>query len=287
MAKMGMSSARENGFWRVCLWTHLMGVLVLLYLPLLILLLYSFSASQLALRFTGFSLQWYAKALHNPEVLAAIANSLGIALASGGMATALGTLLALGLERGSRRLRQVSELLAYLPILIPEIILGLGLLVFFARGLRPMFAGLGLTLDSFTTVTLGHVTLSLSYVCVAVRSRLKGYNSQTELAALDLGANQLDVLLRIILPQMGPAIFSGFLMAVSLSLDDFYVSYFVTVGGSGFKTVPLYIWGLQGRSAMTPEINAVATLMLVFSALALGVALLASRGVYGEKGKRA
>ena len=122
---------------------------------------------------------------------------------------------------------------------------------------------------------------------MAVRSRLKGYNSQTELAALDLGANQLDVLRRIILPQMGPAIFSGFLMAVSLSLDDFYVSYFVTVGGSGFKTVPLYIWGLQGRSAMTPEINAVATLMLVFSALALGVALLASRGVYGEKGKRA
>jgi ABC-type spermidine/putrescine transport system permease subunit II len=234
--------------------------------------LYSFNSSSLAFRWEAFSLRWYEKIFQQPEVLMAIGQSLFIATTSALGALVLGTLLALGLERGSRSLARWSEGLAYVPLLLPEIVLGLGLLVFFSRWLRPALAPLHLELDSLTSVTLGHITLASSYVMVSLRAQLRHYDRATEWAAFDLGASRTDVLLRILLPQLTPALISGFLMAFALSLDDFYVSYFVSVGGSGFKTVPLYLWGLQGRSALTPELNAVAVIMLLISGLCIALA---------------
>ncbi|MFY7927588.1 MAG: ABC transporter permease [Oligoflexus sp.] len=259
---------------RFSLWLHMGLVLATHYVPLLILLIYSFNASQLALTWGGFSLVWYEKALSKPEVGRAIANSLAIAISTGLVAAVLGTSLALAIERGSERIKRSGRLLALLPIFVPELIMGVGLLIFMTRVLQPWLQPLGWGLDSFMTVVLGHVTFAVSYVMVTVRARLQHYDRQTELAAMDLGARPWPLLWYIILPQLTPAIFAGALMAISLSLDDFYISYFLTVGGSGFKTVPLYIWNLQGRTALTPEINVISTLMLTASMSCMVIAYL-------------
>ncbi len=264
---------------------HFIGILFFFYAPLLIMSLYSFNGGNLAFRWQSFSLRWYEKILAQADVLQAIANSLMIATCSAAGALLLGTLLALGLERGSRKLKSFSEGLAYVPLLIPEIVLGLGLLIFFSRWLRPSLSILHVELDSFAAVTLGHITLASSYVMVSLRAQLKHYDRTSEWAAFDLGASRWIVLVHIILPQLTPALISGFLMAFALSLDDFYVSYFVTVGGSGFKTVPLYLWGLQGRTALTPELNAVAVLMLLISALCIILAYYVTKHSPLSKGR--
>ncbi len=252
-------------------------VYLFLYLPIFVLVLYSFSAGRYALVWGGFSLGAYEKVLQDPEVSQALLNSLTVALSSTIIATALGTLLALTLERQRWRAQQLIEGLSYLPILIPEIVMAVGLLLFFAQFFRPFLSSWGMELGAFPTVVAGHVAFSLSYVMVVVRARLRGFDRSLEEAAIDLGARPWQVFCRVTLPLLAPAILSGALLAFTLSLDDFYITYFSTTGGTGFQTLPLYIYFLQGRAGIPPQVNAVASLMLLASLALIALSLLLQR----------
>ncbi|MCS7197985.1 MAG: ABC transporter permease [Candidatus Bipolaricaulota bacterium] len=248
-------------------------VYIFLYLPIGVLILYSFSASRYALVWGGFSLEAYRRLFTDRDVALALLNSVIVASASTALATLLGTMLALALERTRIRFQQGIEVLAYLPIVIPEIVMAVGLLLFFAQVLRPVFGAV----SPMLTVLIGHVTFSVSYVMVVVRARLRDLDRSLEEAALDLGATPWQVLRKVTLPLLTPAIMSGALLAFTLSLDDFYVTYFSTTGGSGFKTLPLYLYALQWRAAVPPHVNALASLMLLASLALIALALLMQR----------
>lgn len=245
-----------------------------LYLPIFVLIVYSFSASRYALVWGGFSLDSYRQLLEDPEVGQALVNSVSVGLIATLIATVLGTLLAIALERHRFRLQGTVEALVYLPIFIPEIVMAVGLLLFFAQFFRPMLGALGLEANPLLTVIAGHVAFSISYVMVVVRARLKDLDRSLEEAAMDLGATPGQVFRRVTLPLLAPAVLSGALLVFTLSLDDFYVTYFSTAGGSGFKTLPLYIYALQSRAGVPPQMNAVAALMLLASLVLIALSLL-------------
>lgn len=246
---------------------HVGAVVAFLYVPLVILVMHGFTAGKYALRLEGFSTEWYARAAANPQTWRAIGGSFSIAFVAGTLATALGTGLAVAVHGARGRLRTILVGAGGLPLLVPEIVLGLGLLVFLSRFLRPWLSGHGVAFGSYPSVAAGHVTLALGYVMLTVRARLAHFDPAQVAAALDLGATPWQAFRYVTLPQILPGVASGFLLAVGVSLDDFYVSYFVSVGGSGFQTLPLYFWSLQGRQALTPEINVVSTLLLACSGL--------------------
>jgi spermidine/putrescine transport system permease protein len=243
---------------------------VFLYLPIVVLIVYSVSASRYALVWGGFSVEPYEKLLRDPEALRALGNSLIVGVVSAGLSTLLGTLMALGLERGRAWGQRAIEVLAYLPIVVPEIVMGVGLLLFFVQVWRRLGGDVG----PLPTVIAGHVAFSISYVMVVVRARLRELDRSLEEAALDLGATPAQVWRRVTIPLLMPAIVSGALLVFTLSLDDFYVTYFSTTGGSGFKTLPLYLYALAGRAGVPPQMNAVATLMLLASLTLVALALI-------------
>jgi spermidine/putrescine transport system permease protein len=234
---------------------------IFLYLPIVMLVLFSFSASRYASIWGGFSLEWYAKLSRTPELSLALLNSLLIAAATTLIATVLGTLAALGLERFPNRQR-VSHYDAALtlPILMPDIVQGISLLLFFVLvfnalervlGWRPMLGR--------ATVIIAHAAFAISYVAVVVRARLSGMEKSFEEAAMDLGANEWQVFQRITLPLIWPAVLSGGLLAFTLSLDEFVITFFTS--GAGATTLPIQVWSMVKRG-VTPEINALSTLML-------------------------
>ncbi|MCA2960102.1 MAG: ABC transporter permease [Silvanigrellales bacterium] len=254
---------------RHALKVHVALVTLFLYAPLVVLVVYSFSASRFALRMEGFTLEWYRRALSNPAVYKAVVTSFSVAFLSAALSTGLGTALALAIHSLRRAKVAGKALLAMgaFPLLAPEIVLGLGLLLFFSRFLRPSLLLWGLELGSFPSVVAGHVTLGIGYVMYTVRARLEHFDDAQLLAAHDLGASRPEAFWTVMFPQILPGIIAGACLSLAVSLDDFYVSYFVSVGGSGFQTLPLYFWNLQGRQALTPEINVVSTLLLGFSFL--------------------
>jgi spermidine/putrescine transport system permease protein len=235
-----------------------------LYLPIAVLVLFSFSASRYASIWGGFSLEWYAKLFHNPDIAQALLNSLVIAAATTLIATVLGTLAALGLERVADRGRAAHfDAALTLPILIPDIVQGIALLLFLVL----MFNGLEYALDwrptlGRTTVIIAHVAFAISYVAVVVRARLSGMDKRLEEAAMDLGANEWQVFQRITLPLIWPGVLSGGLLAFTLSLDEFVITFFTS--GPGATTLPIQVWSMVKRG-VTPEINALSTLMLLGS----------------------
>jgi spermidine/putrescine transport system permease protein len=247
-----------------------------LYLPIAVLVLFSFSASRYASIWGGFSLEWYAKLFHNPDVSQALLNSLLIAVATTLIATVLGTLAALGLERFPDR-RRASHYDAglTLPILIPDIIQGITLLIFFVL----VFNGLERVLDwrptlGRTTVTIAHVAFAISYVAVVVRARLSGMERNVEEAAMDLGANEWQVLQHITLPLIWPGVLSGGLLAFTLSLDEFVITFFTS--GPGATTLPIQVWSMVKRG-VTPEINALSTLVLLTSMALVTLSIMLQR----------
>ncbi|MCS6936452.1 MAG: ABC transporter permease [Candidatus Bipolaricaulota bacterium] len=257
----------------LCIKIDAIFVYLFLYLPIFVLVLYSFSAGRYALVWGGFSLETYQKVLRDPEVAQALGNSVAVALSATLVATVLGTLLAIALERYRFRGQTLVESVSYLPILIPEIVMAVGLLLFFAQFFRPALGLVGLELGPFPSVMAGHVAFGLSYVMVVVRARLQHMDRSLEEAALDLGARPWQVFYRVTLPMLAPAILSGALLAFTLSLDDFYITYFSTAGGTGFQTLPLYIYFLQGRAGIPPQVNAVAALMLLVSLSLIALSL--------------
>jgi spermidine/putrescine transport system permease protein len=246
------------------LWLNAVAVFVFLYLPVAVLVFYSFSASRYASIWGGFTLEWYGRLLHNPDIARALLNSLLIAAATALLAAALGTLAALGLTRLAERRRTAHyEAALTLPIMIPDIVQGISLLLLFVLVFDALERLLGWrpTMGR-TTIAIAHTAFAISYVAVIVRARLHGLDPSLAEAAMDLGADERQVLRRITLPLIWPAVVGGALLAFTLSLDEFVVTFFTS--GPGSTTLPILVWSMLKRG-VSPEINALSTLMLLVS----------------------
>lgn len=258
------------------LWIQATLAFAFLYLPILILIIYSFNSSKFNAIWRGFTLDWYRSLFSDVGTLgmassssagiwAALNNSLLIATISTLLATVLGTAIALALERFHFPGRKAVETLLFLPIIMPEITIGISLLVFFTLVFRILENLTGIRINlGLPTVIIGHVTFNISFVTITVRARLAELDPILEQAAFDLGANEWRTFWRITLPLIWPSVFSAALLAFTLSLDDFVVTFFTT--GVGSMTLPLFVYGMI-KFAVTPAINALSTLMLLASLL--------------------
>jgi len=227
-----------------------------LYLPILILMLLSFNASRTSSVWKGFTLDWYVKLLSNDLLWEAVRNSLVVAVSAAALSTVLGTMTALALNRNRIPGRMLVEGLLYLPLILPDIVLGVGALVLFtALGIK---LGLG-------TILAAHVGTSISYVVMVLRARLADMDQNLEDAARDLGATPWQTIRYVTLPLLAPAILAGGLLAFTLSLDDFILSFFTA--GPGATTLPLRIYGMV-KTGLTPEVNALSTVLLLLTGLA-------------------
>lgn len=226
-----------------------------LHLPVLVLAVFSFNRSRFSVQWTGFTLEWYRRLLERPDILSALRVSLIVGAASTLLATVFGTLLALALARGRVRGRSVLEGLLYLPLVAPEIVVGISLLL--------LFATLRLALG-IPTIVVAHVAFSISFVAVVVRARLEGMDRALEEAALTLGADEAQTFRRVTLPLLWPGILAGALLAFTMSIDDFVITFFVS--GPGATTLPVLIYSMARRT-IEPTINAVSTVMVVVTTL--------------------
>lgn len=260
------------------------GVLgfLFLYLPIIIVVIFSFNDSRSTAQWSGFSTQWYAEMIQDDQVILALWNSLFVAVISTAVSTVLGTLAAMAMERYSFYGKLAMDALLYLPIIIPDIAMAIMLLLFFnlsGIGFEPWRVSLfGLNLAVPYSVIIGHVAFNISFVAVVVRARLSQMDLTLEEAANDLYADNWRTFTRITLPMMMPGILGGALLAFTLSLDDFVITFFTS--GAGFNTLPVRVFGMI-KKGVTPKINAVSTLMLAASLLLVIVSLITRRG--GEK----
>jgi len=246
---------------------------IFLWLPILILIVFSFNSSKTNAVWNGFTLDWYKlllsgqfsteKRLSTEFLIGALDNSLIVAASSTLLSTLLGTMIAIGMERLRFRGRRLVDLLLYLPVVIPEVAMGLSLLIFFSVSFRAInqLSGWQLTL-SLITVIIGHVVFSMPFVAIVVRARLAGMSLTLEEAARDLGANEWQTFRRVTLPLLMPGILSGALLALTLSLDDFVVTLFTA--GVGSTTLPLFVYSMI-KFGVNPSINAISTLVVVVS----------------------
>jgi spermidine/putrescine transport system permease protein len=247
----------KRGFW---LWTATLATYAFLYMPLAVVVLFSFNDSELNASWVGFTTRWYGKLLGDAGMLQAAANSLLIAIISSTIATVLGTMAGIALHRWRPRF---LPFLVLTPVAMPEILLGVSLLLFFRQVLD-------LTLGLFS-ILVAHVTFSIGFVAIIVRARLAGMDENIFEAARDLGATPWRTFTRVTFPLIAPGIVAGFLMSFTLSIDDFVITFFVA--GVGVTTLPLQIYSMI-KVAVTPEVNAISTLLM---ALTLTLIALASR----------
>jgi spermidine/putrescine transport system permease protein len=222
-----------------------------LYLPIIVLVVFSFNTQRLNLSWQGFTWRWYEVLFADAAVARATRNTLMVAVLSTITSTAIGTLAALALHRYEFRLRGFSETSLYIPIVIPEIVMGIGLLSLYAL----LNINLGLT-----TITLSHIAFSIPFVALVVRARLHGFDRSVEEAAMDLGANEMVTFWRVTLPLILPGVLSGAMLAFTLSLDDFIITFFTA--GPGSTTLPLLVYGMV-KTHITPEINALSTIWVL------------------------
>ena len=241
-------------------------VYAFLYLPILVLIVFSFNDSKFGATWAGFTTKWYGVLFAREDVREAVLNTLLVAVTSTAVSTALGTLIGFGLWRYDFRWRTPLTALLVTPIVIPDVVMGVMLLMFYAI-VRGLLERTGWTFENgFWTVMLAHVTFQISYVALTVRSRLAGYGRELQEAAADLGATPLQSFRQVILPLALPGVLGGALLAFTLSLDDFVVTYFTS--GSGFKTLPVLIYTAV-KKGVTPDINALSTLLVLFTVLAI------------------
>jgi len=247
-------------------------VYVFLYAPVIVLIVFAFNSSRTNIVFEGVVNQgpcgpfyWFCRLAENDDALDAAGNTLIIAVASALIATVIGTMAALALQRYAFPVKRASEAALYIPIVIPEIVMGIGILVFFSALFSAINNTLGLTGDSrlslgLGTVIVSHVAFSVPFVTLVVRARLHGFDRSLEEAAMDLGANEFTTFRRVTLPIIAPGVLSGGLLAFTLSLDDFIITFFTT--GPGSTTLPIYVYGLL-RRIVTPEVNALSTIWIL------------------------
>jgi spermidine/putrescine transport system permease protein len=259
---------RRRSWRELLLGTHATLVYVFLYAPIVILVLFSFTKDTFGVRWTGFTLDWYVRMFQDERLVGATLNTLKVALISTLVSTVIGTLTALAMERYRFRGRTAFDGLLYMPIVIPEIVMALALLAFFAFsfGIIENITGQQLRM-SLVTVTISHIAFSISFVVVVVRASLKGFDRRLEEAAHDLGANEWQTFWRITFPLILPGVIGGALLAFTLSLDDFIISFFTT--GPGTSLLPVEVYSSVKRG-VTPKINAISTVMLLLSMLLVG-----------------
>ena len=247
------------------------------YIPILSMMVYSFNASRLATVWGGFSTKWYVSLLSNKQVIDALLLSLKIALVSASVATVIGTMAGIVLARFTRfRGRTFFSWLVISPLIMPEVITGISLLLFFIM----MADWIGWPgARGFTTITLAHITFSAVFVTTIVQARMVQSDRAIEEAAMDLGSRPWQVMFDVTLPVIFPAILSGWLLAFTISLDDVVITAFTT--GPGSTTLPLLIWS-KVKLGVTPDINALATLMV----LAVGIGVVAAAIIMNRAEKR-
>ena len=241
------------------LWAAALAGYAFLYVPLLIVIVYSFNDSRLNAEWVGFTFGWYDKLFHNQDMLLAAGNSLLIGLTASAVSTVLGTMAGLAMYRYRNRLLSI---LVLAPIAIPEILMGVSLLIFFVL--------LNLTLG-LVSVALAHIAFCIGFVAIVVRSRLAGMDESLTEAARDCGASPLNAFRYVTLPLIMPGVLAGALMAFTLSIDDFVITFFTA--GAGTVTLPLQIYSMI-KIAVTPEVNAISTLLML---LTLALIIVASK----------
>jgi len=232
-------------------WTA--AVLLFFYLPIAVLVLFSFNESRLNIVWTGFTWEWYAALWRDRGLVRTLQNSLIVAAATTACSVALGTAGGWLLHRFRYRASAVLETLVFLPMIVPEVILGVSLLI--------LFVTIGLELG-YTTIVISHVTFCVPFVLAAVQARLAGLDPALEEAALDLGATPAQAFRRVLVPYLMPAIAAGGLMAFTLSLDELIVTWFTASAGT--RTLPLEIFG-RVKKGLDPSLNAISTVFVVFT----------------------
>ena len=275
-----MNPYRRHPFIRI---TTLL-VYAFLYAPIIVLVLYSFNASRTNVLFEGFvtsfgpfqtngsvvtqspcgPFHWFCELSKNTEVGLAARNTLTIAFTSTIISTLIGTMAAIAIQRYNFRLKSFSQVSLYIPIVIPEIVMGIGILTLFSQLFSLINNSLGLVGDArlslgLGTVIVSHISFSIPFVTLVVQARLAGFDKSFEEAAMDLGANELVTFWRVTLPMILPGVLSGALLAFTLSLDDFVITFFTT--GPGATTLPIYVYGLL-RRIITPQVNALSTVWI-------------------------
>ena len=263
------SSNRLLNWGKRLLWVNMLLSFLFLYLPILVLVVFSFNDSRVAARWQGFTFKWYFALAQNEQVLGAFWNSVVVAVISTVIATIIGTMTAIAMERFRFSFRRMYDGILYLPVIIPDIVMGVSLLAFFALLLGSINSIFGLEGDrawrtGLGTVIIAHVAFNISFVAIVVRTSLKDFDKSLEEAAQDLGADEWTTFRRITLPLIMPGILGGALLAFTLSLDDFVITFFTT--GPGGTTLPIDVFGRIKRS-ISPEINAISTFMLLISIL--------------------
>jgi spermidine/putrescine transport system permease protein len=254
------------------LWAAALAGYAFLYVPLLIVIVYSFNDSRLNAEWVGFTFGWYDKLFHNQDMLLAAGNSLLIGLTASAVATVLGTMAGLAMYRYRTRLLSI---LVLAPIAIPEILMGVSLLIFFVL--------LNLTLG-LVSVALAHIAFCIGFVAIVVRSRLAGMDESLTEAARDFGASPLNAFRYVTLPLIMPGVIAGALMAFTLSIDDFVITFFTA--GAGTVTLPLQIYSMI-KIAVTPEVNAVSTLLMLLTLALIIVASKLSPSLLGTDEEKA
>lgn len=245
-------------------------VFAFFYTPILVLIIFSFNAGRSGTIWEGFSLRWYAELANDPAILSAFTNTIIVAFVSTLLSTAIGTMISLAMERHHFPFKLPLDAVLYMPIIIPEIVIALATLLFFiivfnmVKNLFGITWGLGLP-----TIIIAHVAFTISFVATIVRARLVDMDPNMEQAARDLYADEWQTFRRVTFPLLMPAIISGALMGFTLSLDDFLITFFVS--GPGSTTLPILVYS-KVKFGVTPDLNALATLLLVFS---IGLVLLA------------
>lgn len=236
-------------------WTGL--ILLFFYLPIAVLVLFSFNESKLNIVWTGFTLDWYRTLWTDTVLVRALKNSMIVAVFTTAISLVLGTAGAVLLHRYRYRAASVLETLAFLPMIVPEVILGVSLLI--------LFVTFGMQLG-YTTIVISHVTFCFPFVMASVQARLAGLDPALEEAALDLGATPFQAFTKVLVPYLMPAIVSGGLMSFTLSLDELIVTYFTASAGT--RTLPLEIFG-RVKKGLDPSLNAISTVFIVVTVLAL------------------
>lgn len=255
-----------------------------LYLPIIILVVFSFNDSRSTAQWSGFSTHWYGEMIQDSQIILSLWNSLFVAIVSTVISTVFGTLAAMAMERYRFKGQLAMDAVLYLPIIIPDIAMAIMLLLFLnLSGIgfetwKINFFGVSLAVPF--SVIIGHVAFNISFVAVVVRARLNQMDRTLEEAAQDLYADTWQTFKRVTLPMMMPGIIGGALLAFTLSLDDFVITFFTS--GAGFNTLPVRVFGMI-KKGVTPKINAVSTLMLAFSLLLILLSLIFRRG--GDDGK--
>jgi len=259
-------------------------VYIFLYAPILVLMVYSFNASKANVQFDGFipsygdlqivngdvtqspcgPFHWFCELSRNREVINAARNTLTIAFTATIVSTIVGTMAALALQRYDFKLKTFSQVSLYIPIVIPEIVMGIGILTLFSQVFSLLNNWLNLAGDArltmgLLTVILSHIAFMIPFVTLVVQARLQGFDKSYEEAAMDLGANEWTTFQRVTFPMILPGVLSGALLAFTLSLDDFVITFFTN--GPGSTTLPIYVYGLL-RRIITPQVNALSTVWI-------------------------